>query len=147
MLEPTEDKSNEGPSSTVGERSPPVNKTVTTDRLVYKLVKVGDDGSVLPATEDEVFQSLVEGSSAGLPPSYAGGSDVNEDDEDDSDGKEDPSFPSEMDDLVAEKKKLLSRLQVKVSRFQHPWMVKARRTKKHQDSRVCTLHVFSCEPQ
>jgi hypothetical protein len=40
MLEPTEDKSNEGPSSTVGERSPPVNKTVTTDRLVYKLVKV-----------------------------------------------------------------------------------------------------------
>jgi hypothetical protein len=47
---------------------------------------------------------LVEGSSAGLPPSYAGGSDVNEDDEDeegsdvsldsdedDSDGKEDPS--------------------------------------------------------
>ncbi|CAK9235149.1 unnamed protein product [Sphagnum troendelagicum] len=125
MLEPTEDKSNEGPSSTVGERSPPVNKTVTTDRLVYKLVKVGDDGSVLPATEDEVFQSLVEGSSAGLPPSYAGGSDVNEDDEDeegsdvsldsdedDSDGKEDPSFPSEMDDLVAEKKKLLSRLQV-----------------------------------
>jgi hypothetical protein len=66
--------------------------------------QVGDDGSVLPATEDEVFQSLVEGSSAGLPPSYAGGSDVNEDDEDeegsdvsldsdedDSDGKEDPS--------------------------------------------------------
>ncbi|CAM6027138.1 unnamed protein product [Sphagnum balticum] len=61
MLEYTEeDKSDEGPpSSSVVERSPAVNKTETADRLVYKLVKVGDDGSVLPATEDEVFQSLV----------------------------------------------------------------------------------------
>jgi len=109
MLEYTEeDKSDERPpSSSVGERSPAANKTGTADRLVYKLVKVGDDGSVLPATEDEVFQSLVEGMSAGLAPSFTGGSDANEDyedeegsggsldsDDDDMDAKEDPSCQS-----------------------------------------------------
>jgi hypothetical protein len=40
-LEYTEDKSDEGPpSSSVGESPPAANKTGTTDRLVYKLVKV-----------------------------------------------------------------------------------------------------------
>jgi hypothetical protein len=68
---------------------------------------------------------LVEGSSGGRAPSYIGGSDVNEDDEDedgsdgsldsnedDSDGKEDPSFPSGREDLVAARQKLLSQLEV-----------------------------------
>ncbi|KAH8963082.1 hypothetical protein BDL97_05G134100 [Sphagnum fallax] len=127
MLEYTEeDKSDEGPpSSSVVERSPAANKTGTADRLVYKLVKVGDDGSVLPATEDEVFQSLVEGRSAELAPSFTGGSDSNEDyedeegsggsldsDDDDLDAKEDPSFSSELKNLVAERKKLLARFEV-----------------------------------
>ncbi|CAK9877210.1 unnamed protein product [Sphagnum jensenii] len=127
MLEYTEeDKSDEGPpSSSVVERSPAANKTGTTDRLVYKLVKVGDDGSVLPATEDEVFQSLVEARSAELAPSFTGGSDSNEDyedeegsggsldsDDDDLDAKEDPSFSSELENLVAERKKLLARFEV-----------------------------------
>jgi hypothetical protein len=39
MLEPTDDKSDEGPSTT-GEQPSAANKRGATDRLVYKLVKV-----------------------------------------------------------------------------------------------------------
>lgn len=64
------------------------------------ILQVGDDGSVLAATEDEVFQSLVGGSSGGLSSFDAEGSDGNEEDDDeegsyadsedeDSDGKPD----------------------------------------------------------
>lgn len=47
------------------------------------LLQVGDDGSVLAATEDEVFQSLVSGSGSGLSSFDPEGSDANEDEEDD----------------------------------------------------------------
>lgn len=46
-------------------------------------MQVGDDGSVLPATEDEVFQSLVSGSGNGLSSFGPDGSDAGEDDEED----------------------------------------------------------------
>jgi hypothetical protein len=54
------------------------------------LLQVGDDGSVLPATEDEVFQSLVSGSGNGLSSFDPDGSDGGEDEEeDDEEGEED----------------------------------------------------------
>ncbi|KAJ7525300.1 hypothetical protein O6H91_17G044800 [Diphasiastrum complanatum] len=93
------------------------------NRLVYKLVRVGDDGTVLPATEDEVMQveSLVEGDSV-LAPSDAEASDAileneqdneasedRQDSTDQDDEKEDPEWP---EDLEAERRRLLARLQV-----------------------------------
>lgn len=49
---------------------------------------MGDDGSVLPATEDEVFQSLVSGSGNGLSSFQPDGSDAGEDDEEDDEEEE-----------------------------------------------------------
>lgn len=84
MLEATEDGSDSRLASSGREESPAAtSKPNVDDRLVYKLVKVGDDGSVLPATEDEVFQSLVSGSGNGLSSFDADESGDGEDDEED----------------------------------------------------------------
>lgn len=64
-------------------------------------VQVGDDGSVLPATEDEVFQSLVSGSGNGLSSFRPDGSDAGEDDEEDEEEEEEDEgneFDSDDDD-------------------------------------------------
>ena len=66
---------------------------VVVSATIYRkglLLQVGDDGSVLPATEDEVFQSLVSGSGNGLSSFNPDGSDGGDDDEgDDEEGEED----------------------------------------------------------
>ncbi|KAJ7566538.1 hypothetical protein O6H91_02G108100 [Diphasiastrum complanatum] len=93
------------------------------NRLVYKLVRVGDDGRVLPATEDEVMQveSLVEGGSI-LATSDADASDGGLDNEDNNEASEDKQESSDQDDekqdsklpedLEAERSRLLARLEV-----------------------------------
>jgi hypothetical protein len=103
------------------------SKPSVDDRQVYKLVKVGDDGSVLPATEDEVFQSLVSGSGNGLSSFQPDGSDAGEDDEEDEEEEEEDEgneFDTDDDDqerrnhniplqdLAAQRQKLRARLQV-----------------------------------
>lgn len=66
------------------------------------LLQVGDDGSVLPATEDEVFQSLVSGSGNGLSSFDPDGSDGSEEDEEegeeDDEGTEYDTDEEEQDD-------------------------------------------------
>lgn len=52
-------------------------------------MQVGDDGSVLPATEYEVFQSLVSGSGNGLSSFDPDGSDAGEEDEDEEEEEDD----------------------------------------------------------
>lgn len=57
--------------------------------LKKTFLQVGDDGSVLPATEDEVFQSLVSGSGNVLSSFNPGGRDRGEDEEEDGEDDED----------------------------------------------------------
>ncbi|KAG0560760.1 hypothetical protein KC19_9G011000 [Ceratodon purpureus] len=132
MLEATEDGSDTRPTPSRTEESPAAaSKQSVDDRLVYKLVKVGDDGSVLPATEDEVFQSLVSGSGNGLssfdPDGSDGGEDDEEDEEDEEEGEDDDEGTEydtddedqderdrhiPLQDLAAQRQKLRARLQV-----------------------------------
>lgn len=128
MLEAVEDGSDARLVSSGREGSPAVaSKPIVDDRLVYKLVKVGDDGSVLPATEDEVFQSLVSGSGNVLSSFNPGGRDRGEDEEEDGEDDEDDEEteydtdedePDErarnipLQDLAAQRQKLRARLQV-----------------------------------
>ncbi|XP_024367316.1 uncharacterized protein [Physcomitrium patens] len=125
MLEATEDGSDSRLASSGREESPAAtSKPNVDDRLVYKLVKVGDDGSVLPATEDEVFQSLVSGSGNGLSSFDADESGDGEDDEEDEEEDDERTEydtddePDErarnipFQDLAAQRQKLRARLQV-----------------------------------
>ncbi|KAG0560772.1 hypothetical protein KC19_9G012100 [Ceratodon purpureus] len=82
MLDATEDGNDERPASSRKEGSPEAINTDVGNRMVYKLVKVRDDGSVLAATEDDVFQCLVGGSDNGLSSYDPEGSDAVGDDDD-----------------------------------------------------------------